>query len=107
MLTCRHLLALYSLWNKQHSGTDEKPPEIFTGKGYATTNHVVLSTSNCGNPALRIFGFGPVVPDGFGIGYIIQDNGVTICASSKHLQTKRFLDTLESYFYQVQKEIIS
>lgn len=28
--------------------------------------------SNCGNPSLRLFGFGPVVRDGFGIGYIIK-----------------------------------
>ena len=28
----------------------------------------VISTSNCGNPALRLFGFGPVDRDGFGVG---------------------------------------
>lgn len=32
----------------------------------------VISTSNCGNPSLRLFGFGPVCPQGFGIGYIIK-----------------------------------
>lgn len=47
-------------------------PAIFRDSGYATLNHSVLSTSNCGNPCLRMFGFGAVVPDGFGIGYIIK-----------------------------------
>lgn len=47
-------------------------PAIFRDSGYATINHSVLSTSNCGNPCLRMFGFGAVVPDGFGIGYIIK-----------------------------------
>lgn len=47
-------------------------PAIFRDSGYSTINHSVLSTSNCGNPCLRMFGFGAVVPDGFGIGYIIK-----------------------------------
>ncbi|KAI3613886.1 hypothetical protein CBS9595_004063 [Malassezia furfur] len=81
-------------------------PEFFKDHGYKTLNHVVLSTSNCGNPSLRIFGFGPVVQDGFGIGYIIQDHKLTICASSKHLQTHRFLKALEQYLYAVQRDII-
>lgn len=84
----------------------EKVPEFFKDSGYKTLNHVVLSTSNCGNPSLRIFGFGPVVQDGFGIGYIIQDDKLTICASSKHLQTQRFLKALEQYLYAVQRDII-
>jgi carnitine O-acetyltransferase len=32
----------------------------------------VLSTSNCGTRALDLFGFGPVVDDGFGLGYMIH-----------------------------------
>lgn len=104
----RHMYALFSLWNKHNvNNPNEKMPEIFTDQGFKLLNHVVLSTSNCGNPALRIFGFGPVVQDGFGIGYIIQNDGITVCASSKHLQTKRFLSTLEKYLYQVQNDIIS
>lgn len=102
----RHLYALYNLW-KKHQGTGSATaPAIFTDAGYAKLNHTVVSTSNCGNPALRMFGFGPVVPDGFGIGYIIKDDGITVCASSKHLQTKRFLDTLEAYLLQTQRMII-
>jgi carnitine O-acetyltransferase len=26
--------------------------------------NIILSTSNCGNPSLRLFGFGPVSADG-------------------------------------------
>jgi hypothetical protein len=39
-----------------------------------------MSTSNCGNPALRLFGFGPVAADGYGIGYIIKDDGISVYA---------------------------
>lgn len=28
------------------------------------------------------------------------------CASSKHLQTRRFLDTLQAYFYEIQRILI-
>lgn len=86
------------------SGEDEKInsiPNLFADAGYATLGHSTLSTSNCGNPALRLFGFGAVVPDGFGIGYIIKDDSIAFCASSKHLQTERFLDTLRLYFVEV------
>lgn len=43
-------------------------PSLFRDHGYSTLGHSTLSTSNCGNPALRLFGFGAVVPDGYGIG---------------------------------------
>lgn len=101
------------------SADDKKAviPAMFLDQGYATLGHSTLSTSNCGNPALRLFGFGAVVPDGFGIGYIIkvgphpatgsadveQDDSIAFCASSKHLQTKRFLDTLRAYLVEAMR----
>lgn len=50
----------------------ERIPELFKDPGYAQLGHSTLSTSNCGNVSLRLFGFGPVVGDGLGIGYIIK-----------------------------------
>ncbi|KAK4047797.1 carnitine O-acetyltransferase yat1 [Microbotryomycetes sp. JL201] len=96
-------------------------PALFTDAGYATLNESTLSTSNCGNPALRLFGFGPTAASGFGIGYIIkvtepglrigglhadsrtvtQDDSIAFCASSRHRQTSRFLDALRAYFLEV------
>ena len=78
-------------------------PSIFSDSGYDKLNNTILSTSNCGNPALRHFGFGPTSGDGFGIGYIIKDGSVSICASSKHRQTQRFVDAIESYFLEIRK----
>jgi carnitine O-acetyltransferase len=78
-------------------------PSLFVDAGWEKINSTILSTSNCGNPSLRHFGFGPVSGDGFGIGYIIKDDGISICASSKHRQTKRFVDSLESYLNEVRK----
>jgi carnitine O-acetyltransferase len=92
----RHLFALKSLAEER----GEAVPAFFSSKvrvpgrssrhcccnvfpdeqAYRLLGHNVLSTSNCGNPSLRLFGFGPVVADGFGIGYLIKvphagDNG--------------------------------
>lgn len=78
-------------------------PALFADNGWDKLNTTVLSTSNCGNPSLRQFGFGPTSGDGFGIGYIIKDGSISICASSKHRQTARFIDALEAYFLEIRK----
>lgn len=85
----RHLYAMECLWERTHHG--EKKPLIFTDGGWKTMNHTVISTSNCGNPALRLFGFGPVVSDGFGIGYIIKEDGIAV--SFIYLDTPSFTST--------------
>ncbi|RCK60636.1 putative mitochondrial carnitine O-acetyltransferase [Candida viswanathii] len=77
-------------------------PEIFADNGWDKLNNTIISTSNCGNPSLRLFGFGPVSANGFGIGYILKDDSISICASSKHRQTQRFLVTLNSYLLEIQ-----
>jgi carnitine O-acetyltransferase len=87
----RHLFALKSIAERQN-----KSVPFFASKAWKTLNHTILSTSNCGNPSLRLFGFGPVVADGFGIGYIIKDRSIYFSISSKHRQTNRYANTLES-----------
>ncbi|KAL9059116.1 MAG: hypothetical protein Q9162_001334 [Coniocarpon cinnabarinum] len=89
---------------RDHSAPPPPPmPTIFADAGYDKLNNTVLSTSNCGNPSLRHFGFGPTSGDGFGIGYIVKDSGIFICASSKHRQTKRFVEAIEAYFLEIRK----
>ncbi|KIV99044.1 hypothetical protein, variant 1 [Verruconis gallopava] len=78
-------------------------PALFADSGWDKLNTTILSTSNCGNPSLRHFGFGPTSGDGFGIGYIIKDGSISICASSKHRQTSRFIDSLEAYFLEIRR----
>ena len=68
-----------SVTSSGSSARDKPPlPAIFTDPGWALLGRSILSTSNCGNPALRLFGFGPVAADGFGIGYIIKDEGISV-----------------------------
>jgi carnitine O-acetyltransferase len=78
-------------------------PALFSDAGWERMNTTILSTSNCGNPSLRQFGFGPTTGDGFGIGYIIKDGSVSICASSKHRQTARFVESIEAYFFEIRR----
>nr|POE93045.1 putative mitochondrial carnitine o-acetyltransferase [Quercus suber] len=78
-------------------------PAIFADPGFDRLNNTILSTSNCGNPSLRHFGFGPTSGEGFGIGYIIKEGSISICASSKHRQTQRYINALESYFLEIRK----
>ncbi|KAF2754486.1 hypothetical protein EJ05DRAFT_489198 [Pseudovirgaria hyperparasitica] len=85
------------------SGHSHSLPALFADPGWDKINTTVLSTSNCGNPSLRQFGFGPTSGDGFGIGYIIKEGSISICASSKHRQTARFIDALEAYFLEMRK----
>ena len=128
----RHLYALFCVWQRalDADGTDAatpsgssksddhspvaeahspsphpvmRMPAIFADAGWDRLNNTILSTSNCGNPALRQFGFGPTSGDGFGIGYIIKDSSISICAASKHRQTRRFIESIESYFLEIRK----
>ena len=80
-------------------------PAFFADSGWERMNNTILSTSNCGNPSLHHFGFGPTSGEGFGIGYIIKDESISICASSKHRQTKRFVDSIESYLNEIRKNL--
>jgi carnitine O-acetyltransferase len=126
-----HLYALYCLYQREQSEANEEltpqeekdrplspvssdgsngrtrpAPTIFRDPGWSVLNTSILSTSNCGNPALRLFGFGPVAADGFGIGYIIKEDGLSVAASSKHLQTRRFLHTLQGYLLDIQRMLV-
>ncbi|KAI5958327.1 hypothetical protein KGF57_002683 [Candida theae] len=60
-----------------------------------------LLISNCGNPALRLFGIPPAIDQGYGIGYIIHNDKVIITVCSKHRQTERFLGTFHKVIHDL------
>jgi carnitine O-acetyltransferase len=93
----RHLFALKSIALRH--GLDAP---FFSSEAWRILNHTILSTSNCGNPALRLFGFGPVVSDGFGIGYIIKDEAISYSVSSKRRQTRRYVRSLSACLQEMQ-----
>ena len=40
------------------------------------------------------------------LGYIIKEEGISICMSSKHLQTRRLLSTLQAYLLEVRGMLV-
>ena len=59
----RHLFAMRHLSTEQGN-----TPELFSDPIYQRMNHYVLSTSTLQSDAMRAGCFGPVVPDGYGLG---------------------------------------
>ena len=53
-----------------------------------------LSTSNCGSNALDVFTFGPVCPEGLGIGYMIKDTNIPINVTSFQQKAHTFTSAL-------------
>lgn len=96
----RHLYALYRIWNENFKDTMPLPP-IFNDESWSIHNNTVISTSNCGNPCLKSFGFGPVTPNGFGIGYIVRGNAISMVISSRHRQTHRFASLIEHSLLEI------
>lgn len=98
----RHLYALYCVWNEWYRDSLPMPP-LFQDHSWSVINNNVLSTSNCGNPCLKNFGFGPVTANGFGIGYVIREDSISIVVSSRHRQTERFVSLLEKSFLEIDR----
>jgi len=65
----RHLFAL-RLLAEEHG----KVHDLFKHRSYATMNHFILSTSTLSSDIVSIGAFGPVVQDGFGIGYSMRND---------------------------------
>lgn len=80
----RHMYGLQQMY-KLHGdqlGMNELPG-LFKDKGYTTLRHDFLSTSGLSIPQVKSWIFGPVVADGYGIGYSIMDDHISINVSSK------------------------
>ena len=66
-------------------------PDMFSDPLLAKSSHWSMSTSHCGSSALNLFGFGPVVADGFGLGYMIKNDEIDVVITSKY--THRFISS--------------
>ncbi|GMH68251.1 hypothetical protein TrST_g5436 [Triparma strigata] len=52
--------------------------ELFNDEVYKESKNWRLSTSNVSHPSLRRFGFGPVVGDGYGLGYLVGEDTFSV-----------------------------
>ncbi|KAK9768335.1 Carnitine O-acetyltransferase mitochondrial [Basidiobolus ranarum] len=76
----RHLLGLRLLLRP-----GETKPAIFQDPAYANSSHWNLSTSQLASEHFDSWGYGEVVPDGFGIAYIIKNNALHFTVTSMNL----------------------
>lgn len=75
----RHLMALRHV--AQING-DKAALAFFEDDLFAKTNSAVLSTSEFSKPWLRYYTFGPVNHNGYGLGYVIDDQEVRLSLSA-------------------------
>ena len=74
---------------------------MYTDASFSRTNHWELSTSNLSSQYLDGWGYGEVVPDGYGLSYSIGDNYIRWTITS----TKRQTAELKHYLAEAATEI--
>ncbi|KAL0131085.1 hypothetical protein PUN28_002580 [Cardiocondyla obscurior] len=95
----RHLFALRRIAEK--SGSVKLA--VFQDPAYIALNHNVLSTSTLSSPDVMVGGFGPVVPDGYGIAYMIQNErlGSVVTSYEGSRNASQYVQALEHAFKSI------
>ncbi|KAF7298898.1 Carnitine acetyl transferase [Mycena indigotica] len=86
----RHLFGL-----KRMLRPDEPVPEIYQDAAFSRTNHWELSTSQLSSPFFDGWGYGEVVPDGYGLSYAIGERYIRWTITSKRGDAARLRYYLE------------
>jgi carnitine O-palmitoyltransferase 2 len=102
----RHLFALKYL--QQMENNNEQLNPIYTDRSYQMMNHTILSTSTVGSKHVAAGGFGPVVNDGFGVGYLIDDEqcGLLVTSYMKN-ELSSFMQAADESYRELAKMIPS
>jgi carnitine O-acetyltransferase len=79
---------LYGLKKMIREG--EPLPEIYKDEAFSKTSHWELSTSQLSSPYLDGWGYGEVVPDGYGLSYAIGDDYIRWIITSLKRNTSEF-----------------
>ncbi|CAF0729716.1 unnamed protein product [Adineta steineri] len=95
----RHLFALKYL---QEIENKEALHRIYKDKSYQLMNHTILSTSTVASKHIAAGGFGPVVDNGFGIGYLIDDEQCGLLVTSYlHKELPSFMQAADESFREL------
>lgn len=78
--------------------------QIYESNGYYKLNYNILSTSSLSSDSLFAGSFGPVVRDGYGIGYGVQDLmlGIIFTSYKDKRNASQFVDSLKSAFRDIE-----
>ncbi|XP_043485133.1 carnitine O-palmitoyltransferase 2, mitochondrial-like isoform X2 [Leptopilina heterotoma] len=101
----RHLFALKKM--QEELGSSKSP--LFEDPAFSSLNYNILCTSTLSTPAMLGGGFGPVVPEGFGIGYMMLNKEIRglITSYSEHKNAKEFVKNLTAALEDIRKVVIS
>ncbi|KAF8630954.1 hypothetical protein AX17_005310 [Amanita inopinata Kibby_2008] len=104
----------YSAWAADSQGVDrhlfglkkclkegESVPEIYIDESFSKSNHWELSTSQLSSPYLEGWGYGEVVPDGYGLSYAIGNDYIRWTVTS----LKRHTAELKHYLAEAATEV--
>ncbi|THH11655.1 hypothetical protein EW145_g503 [Phellinidium pouzarii] len=94
----RHLFGLKKMLRE-----DEVLPELYSDAAYSRTNHWELSTSQLSSPFLDGWGYGEVVPDGYGLSYSIGDDYIRWTITSLKQNTAALRHYLEEAATETRK----
>lgn len=93
----RHLFGLYKIYEKygEEIGVLKKP-SLYDSPGYNKLKDDYISTSGLSFESLDLFGFGPVVEDGYGIGYIINEEAINISISTNISNKNKAIELIKN-----------
>jgi len=101
----RHLLGLRLIRN-----ADEPVPAMFADPVFARTCRWRLSTSQISDDCFNAYGWGEVVPDGYGCAYMVKETELDFCITSLKLGSREFgnyiveaLEDMRFMFEEVRK----
>lgn len=101
----RHLFALRKLAEEQDC---LKQIELYSDDAYVNINRNILSTSTLSSPAILAGGFGPVVENGYGVGYVIRDESIgTLATSYPSCDSKHFIECLDQSVKEIVRALLS
>ncbi|RKO88367.1 acyltransferase ChoActase/COT/CPT [Blyttiomyces helicus] len=92
----RHLLGLRLVLKP-----DEPKPSLFTDPTFSYSCHWNLSTSQIPSENYEGYGWGEVVPDGYGIAYMVKENSLQFNLASLKLNNHHF----QAYFHEALHEM--
>jgi len=101
----RHLQGLcWSARQKSKRVAEYNMPSLFLDPTYSTFMSNKLSTSNIGEVnGMSTFGFGPVHPEGFGLGYYYTKDNINVVITNFNGEASRFKDGLHKTFHDLKK----
>lgn len=96
----RHLFGLKYMAEQNNIPLDP----IYESDAYRKLNYNILSTSSLASDGLLAGSFGPVVSDGYGIGYGVQDTmlGVIFTSYKGKRNANEFVECLQTAFKDIQ-----